>query len=334
MNSSTPAVAIPAAESNSRSVAVHRHLRSEHFALWISLIYFCAMSVGYPGFFSASRGLTLLLAMVPLLILTAGQTLVLIGGGIDLSITAVAGFVSVVGASAMNMQNGWLGHSQWVSSMTIVVMLVSGMTVGWVNGLAVTRLRMPGSLVTLSTMLLCSAFASWISHSRLMAALPPSFTESMRDIVISGTATMLIIVLFHIGLQRTLSGRWLYASGQNPLAASTAGVPVGAMQRRAYTASGFCAAVAGIFLTANARSGSSVYGQDVLLDVLAAALLGGASLRGGKGRLAWAACAVVFVILLNDLLKRLNIAPPFVMITKAGLLGIAVVIDSLRNPSS
>jgi len=334
MNSSTPAIAIPAAESKSRSVAAHRHLRSEHFALWISLIYFCAMSVGYPGFFSASRGVTLLVAMVPLLILTAGQTLVLVGGGIDLSIMALTGFLSVVGASAMNVQNGWLGHSHWVSSMTIVVMLVSGITVGWVNGFAVTRLKMPASLVTLSTMLLCSAFANWISHLRPMAALPSAFTESMRDIVISGTTTMLIIVLFHVGLRRTLSGRWLYASGQNPLAASTAGVPVGAVQRRAYIACGFCAAVAAIFLTANARSGSTIQGQDVLLDVLAAALVGGASLRGGKGKLAWIACAVAFVILLNDLLKLLNVAPPFVMITKASLLGIAVVLDSLRNPSS
>jgi ribose/xylose/arabinose/galactoside ABC-type transport system permease subunit len=334
MSSSTPAVAIRAAESNNRSVAVHRHLRSEHFALWIGLIYFCAMSVGHPGFFSASHGLMLLVAMVPLLLLTTGQALVLIGGGIDLSIMALTGFVSVVGASAMNVQNGWLGHSQWVSSMTILVMLVSGLVVGWMNGFAVTRLRMPASLVTLSTMLLCNAFASRISHSRSMVALPASFTESMRDIVIGGTATMLIIVLFHIGLRRTLSGRWLYVSGQNPLAASTAGVPVDAVRRRAFMAAGFCAAVAAIFVTANGRSGLPIQGQEMLLDVLTAALLGGATLRGGRGKLAWITCAVAFVVLLNDLLKLLNIAPPFVMITKASLLGIAVVIDSLRNPSS
>src|SRR4051812_27676878 len=155
----------------------------------------------------------------------------------------------------------------------------------------------------------------------------------MNDIVVTGTITILMITLLHFALGRTLYGRWLYACGQNASASALAGVPVASVQRRAYAASGYCAAVAAIFYTASSGRGMADHGHELMLDILVAVLIGGASLRGGKGKLTWTLSAVVFVILLNDTLKSLGIAGPFLMIIKGALVGVAAVLDAVRNRS-
>ncbi len=308
-----------------------RPFDSQYLILIYCGVLFAAFAPFAPGLASADNFANLLANLAPLLVVAVGETLVLIAGGIDLSVTSTIALASVVGAFLMNGDTGWLKGSPVAMPVAIVVMLVLGGSVGAFNGLAVARLRMPAFMVTLTTMMFLSGFAIWIAQSKNVGNLPHGFIAVGSQPWLALPVAAALAGLAHLLLTRSLFGHWLRAVGFNARTARVSGVPVDAVVIAAYVASGGLAAAASVLYTARLETGSPVLGQRILLDVIGAAVIGGSSLFGGKGQVLGTLFGVLFLTLLDNALNLLGLSHFTIMMVKGGVILLAALIDTARN---
>jgi ribose/xylose/arabinose/galactoside ABC-type transport system permease subunit len=254
------------------------------------------------------------------------MTLVMITGGIDLSVTSIIALTSVVGAKLMTNDGGGTP-----AVIGVAVMLTLGAGVGALNGTVITMLRLPAFIVTLASMMFLSGFAIWFTQSKNIHGLPASFLALGQRLPIALAITAALAVPAHLLLRRTVFGRWLYAVGQNATAAHISGVPVRGMTFSAYVASGFCAALASVMLTARLETGSPVLGREILLDIIGATVVGGTSLFGGKGKITWTFFGVLFLTVLDNALNLLSLSQFSITMTKGAVILFAAVLDAVRN---
>jgi ribose/xylose/arabinose/galactoside ABC-type transport system permease subunit len=298
----------------------------------LSVAYLLALAPFVPGFVSAANLGNVLSNFLPLLAVSLGQTLVLVAGGIDLSVTATVALASVAGAKVMTESGGALPGS---ATLGIAAMLAVGVAVGLTNGVAVARLRMPPFLATLAVMTFASGFAIWWTRSQGISGLPASF-RGLGGTVFGGVPASLLVVAplaigAHVALSRTVFGRWLYAVGGNARAARVSGVPVERVLVLAYAACGLCAAVAAVLYSARLETGSPVLGQRIFLDVIGGAVIGGTSLFGGRGTVRGTAFGVLFITLVDNSLNLAGLSSFTILMVKGGVILAAAVLDALRE---
>jgi ribose/xylose/arabinose/galactoside ABC-type transport system permease subunit len=298
----------------------------------LSAVYLLVLAPFVPGFLSAANLGDVLSNFLPLLAVSLGQTLVLVAGGIDLSVTATVGLASVAGARVMTASGGAFPGS---TALGVAAMLAIGLAVGLANGVAVARLRMPPFLATLAVMTFASGFAVWWTRSQGISGLPASFR------VLGGTAfgvlpiSLLVVAPLAIGAQvvlsRTVLGRWLYAVGGNAGTARVSGVPVERVLVLAYAACGLSAAVAAVLYSARLETGSPVLGQRIFLDVIGGAVIGGTSLFGGRGTVRGTTFGVLFITLVDNSLNLAGLSSFTILMVKGGVILVAAVLDALRE---
>lgn len=322
---------VTARQGQSARNLLARLFYSQYLILVLSGAWFVCALPFTPGLASAENFENILASMLPLLAVATGQTFVLISGGIDLSVTSTIALCSVAGAKVMSDQTGWLGGSAMAAPAGIAAMLGVGALVGAFNGAAVTRLKMPPFMVTLTTMMFASGLAIWLTQSKNISGLPASFTGIGGRTIVAVFATVAVVALGHAVLTRTLHGRWLYAVGHNPRVAFISGVPVGRVTLLVYVVCGLCAAVASIFYTGRLETGSPVHGQRILLDVIGATVIGGTSLFGGRGKILWTVFGVLFLTLIDNSLNLLSLSHFTIMMVKGAVILLAAALDSLKN---
>ncbi len=313
------------------TATLRRVALSEYLVLWLSVIYFLALAPFTPGLVSPENLVNLLVALLPLFLVALGQTFVLITGGIDLSVTSTIALSSVVGASIVNGNNGWLAGQWFAAPVAVLAMLALGAAVGALNGLAITRLRMPPFIVTLTGMMFFSGLAIWFTQSKNIGGLPVAFTRLGGNGWLAGAIALATGAFAHLMLTRSLFGRWLFATGHNARTAYLSGVPVRGVTLAAYVICGFCAALAAVLYTGQAETGSPVLGQRVLLDVIGATIIGGTSLFGGKGKVLWTLCGVLFLKLVDNSLNLLNLSIFTITMVKGGVILFAALLDATRH---
>jgi ribose/xylose/arabinose/galactoside ABC-type transport system permease subunit len=284
-----------------------------------------------PGFLSAANLANVAASVLPLFILALGQTLVLIGGCIDLSVTAVVALASVTGALVMT-EPGGLGTGPGTIAAALLAMLLGGILVGAANGLSVARLRMPPFLATLAMLTFVSGFAIWLTASRGIVGLPRGFLSVFGPGLGPGSLALSVSLALatHWLLTRTLYGRWLLAVGGNVRAARVSGVPVERVVIASFAASGLCAAASSILYTARLETGSPVMGQRLFLDVIGAVVIGGASLFGGRGSVAGAFLGALFLTLLDTSLTLQGLSSFAVLMVKGTVILAAASLDAWR----
>jgi ribose transport system permease protein len=295
------------------------------------LAYFLVLLPFTPGLASPTNLENLLLTLLPLFVVAIGQTIVLITGGIDLSVCSTMALASVFGAMAMNGENGWFAGNPLAVPLGMVVMLAAGLLVGAGNGLAVAWLRLPPFIVTLTTMMFVSGFAIWLTNSNTINGLPTAFNSLGGKLALALPLALGLGALAQWGLSRSLYGRWLYAVGSNARTALVSGVPVAGVTAGAYVASGAFAAVAAMLYTGQAETGSPVLGQRLLLDVIAATVIGGTSLFGGRGKVLWTLFGVLFIKLIDNSLNLLSLSLAAITMVKGGVILFAAFLDALRT---
>lgn len=307
-----------------------RVLRSEYVVLLLCVAYVAVLAPITPGFASPANAANIASAMLPLLVAATGQTLVLIVAGIDLSMTAVIAFSSVTGAMVMTADGGWLAGSTAAVPAGVLVMLVAGASVGAVNGLCVTALRMPPFIVTLTTMMFVGGAAIWLTASESISNLPRGFVTIGSEGWIAGGVAACVTLSAHLATTRTLFGRRLHAIGGNARAALISGVPVARVTIGAYVACGVCAAIASVLITGRLETGSPVHWRNNLLDVVGATVIGGTSLYGGHGKVIWTVFGVLFLTLIDNSLNLLNLSYFTIMMVKGAVILLAAVLDAAR----
>ncbi len=310
---------------------LRRALDSEYLVLWLVLASFVALLPFTPDLASRQNLVNLLLTLLPLLILACGQTLVLITAGIDLSACSIMAVASVVGGLAMNGDTGWLAGSPWAAPAGVLLMLAVGVVFGAFNGLAVAVLRMPPFMVTLTTMMAGSGLAIWLTRSETIYNLPPAFNALGGHLALAAMIAVALAGGAHLLLNRTLLGRWLYAIGHNARMAHISGVPVTGVTLAAYVLSGLLAAAAAVLYTGQAETASPLLGQRLLLDVIAATVIGGTSLFGGRGKVLWTLAGVAFIKLLDNSLNLLNCSFFTITMVKGAVVLAAALLDATRR---
>lgn len=293
-------------------------------------------SIAAPGFFTVNNSWNILYNLLPLLVVAIGQTYVMITAGIDLSITSIIAVCSIAGGYVMSSDTSVFGDPASIF-FGILTMVFVGMLIGMVNGISVTKFGMPAFMVTLTTMMLFSGFAIWCTQSQNIYNLPEAFVNmpysSFLGIPIPVFIGVFVLLLAYFLLNKTLFGEWIFAIGLNAEVARISGVKVHRTLILVYMFSGFCAAVGALFYTARLETGSPVMGQNILLDVIGAVVIGGTSLFGGKGKILWTFFGALFMTLLDNSLNLIGLSFFLIMIVKGAVILAAAMLNTLREKS-
>ncbi len=255
-------------------------------------------------------------------VLAAAQTIVIVSGGLDISVGAVVGLSTVCIALAVG----------WTDSPTISILfgIAVGAVAGLVNGLIITIGRINAVIATLGTMAVFRGVAFIISNGQSISIFDPAFRFIGSGKVFGAPVTILALLVtvavFFVLMGYTVIGRNIYAIGGNPLVARLAGLNVRGYQIGIYTLSGATAGLAGMLLAARTGSGQPISGSDGLeLEAITAAVLGGCALTGGKGTIVGGLLGVLIIGVLDNGLILTSV-PTFYQMVAKGILLIAAVI--------
>ncbi len=293
------------------------------------LVLFVVMSLSTDAFFSVRNLLNVLDQMTVLGILAIGMTLVIIIGGIDLSVGAV------LALSMMVM--GWLANTQgWPLPLAILAALAVGGLCGLVSGLLVTRLKLPPFIATLAMLSVARGLANIITNGEQIVGYPDWFTNLaiIRHLgFLSATVALLIVLalLTAAFLRYRATGRSLYAIGGSQEVARLAGIGVRRVSTWVYVAAGVLSGLAGVVLAARLDSSQPSAGTGYELDAIAAVVIGGASLAGGVGSVGGTIIGVFIIGVLRNGLNLIGVSPFIQQIVIGVVIAIAVAIDSLRR---
>jgi ribose transport system permease protein len=296
-------------------------------------------------------------------VIALGMLLVIITGGIDLSVGAVVALVTVVTMRVYAHFHPQLGVEQ-ASLMAVAAGVVIGGVCGLVNGLLVTQLRLPPFVVTLGMLSIARGSAIWLAERTLLAfpvGARPEWVQSVassrglevplpnlfglgprvtRFIADSGTTTpgflslVVLAVLMAIVLRATRFGRHLYAVGSNEATARLCGVNVSCTKVMAYTVAGLLTGWAGVLLFAHGDSGNPSAGEGLELTVIAAVVIGGASLNGGKGTVAGAMTGVLILGLLANGVSLFNVPVEVRYILEGGIILLNAALSRWQRPDA
>jgi ribose transport system permease protein len=263
----------------------------------------------------------LLGASLPLALVAIGQTVVVVTGGIDLSVGSTMSLAAVMAAMAMN------GHDGRIFQGTLLCLAV-GAGIGLANGLAVSRFRVQPIVATLGALSIVQGLALLRSNNGPQGLAPPKLQALVYgDVGPVPQAVLVLVVAFALGgfiLRRTRFGMQLYALGGSEQAARLTGIHVMRLQIAAYVLCGCFSGLAGVLLSARLGIGDPISGQVFLLTSVAAVAIGGTSLFGGRGGLAGTIAGVLILTILNNVLTLRGVGTyPQQLIT--GLLIVVVV---------
>jgi ribose transport system permease protein len=243
----------------------------------------------WPNFLKAENLLNVANQIAVIAIIAIGMTMVIITGGIDLSVGSLIALSAVVTARLIRDAAG--GESASTAGMVLAGLggILACSASGLFSGLMVTLFRIPAFIVTLAMMLVASGLAYILADGQSINQVPDRFVWLGRGASLPylPNAVVLMLALYgvaHVMMGRTVFGRHLYAVGGNPEAARLSGVPTLKVFRTAYVISGTLAGLGGVVMASQLRSGAPTYGQMYELYVIAAVVVGGTSLSGGEGK--------------------------------------------------
>jgi ribose transport system permease protein len=263
---------------------------SEKFPQFGKVEVRCAPSYRWPTFLKSENILNVANQIVIVAIIAVGMTMVIITGGIDLSVGSLIALAAVLAALLIRD----FGGGEQASAGTLILCSAAGIIacgiVGFCSGVLVAIFKLPAFIATLGMMLIASGLAYILSNSNSINAIPDSYTwlgvgRGFFSLPHAVVLMLLIYAAAHVLMSRTTLGRYIYAVGGNSEAARLAGVRVNAVLLFAYTISGLAAGLGGILMASQFKSASPQYGAAYELNVIAAVVVGGTSLSGGEGKI-------------------------------------------------
>jgi len=283
---------------------------------------FVVLAFASPFFATSSNLLDMALATSVIALLAAGQTFVIILAEIDLSVGAILGFSAVI--TAMTLQH----HS---TATGIIVGLLVGAAAGLINGLLVTKTRMPSFIATLATMSILSGLTLQFTQGNPVGVSAHNFQNiglaKIAGVPMPVLMMAAVFIVFGILLARTRYGRYVYATGDNAEAAKLSGISVDRVKILAFVISGALAALAGFIITARLSTAEPTAGSGLELDAIAAVIIGGASLSGGQGNLIGTIVGALTLGVIDNGMNLLNVNPFMQSVVKGLVILVAVLLD-------
>jgi ribose transport system permease protein/L-arabinose transport system permease protein len=299
----------------------------------ISLLIALALLVAVIGsqnqdFFRTSNLINIGVAISVLGVVSIVMTVVIVSGGLDISVGSTAGLASVAAAGALTAVDS--------AGFGIAAGVAIGAVAGAVNGLIITFGRVNPVIATLATYSAYRGIAFALTDGKAVAVDNDTFIALGSDRIWGIPYPVIVLVLvaiaFFVFLRYTDIGRNVYAIGGNPIASRLAGISLTKYRLGIYTLSGAVAGLAGVLLTAKTLAGEPSAGtQGLELEAITAALLGGCALAGGKGTIVGALLGVTIIGVLDNGLILLNVPSFYQLIAKGALLVLAVMIQEWRT---
>lgn len=278
-------------------------------------------------------------------IMAVGATFVIITGGIDLSVGAVYCLAAVCGAMFLNRFGphgvGAGAPAYLVVPGAILICLGVGALCGFINGLGIVGLRVHSFVITLGTMAIYRGIAFVLTKAQSFTDFPPQFTDGFirREMDVHGASLYPVPLAIMIGvtifawwyLKHTVTGRQIFAVGGNEQASRFSGLPVNWVKVKVYTFSGLTAGIASMIMLGYYGSASSDAGKGYELDVIAAAVVGGASLAGGRGAALGALLGALIIQVINNGIIILNVDQNYSQIIIGVVIVLAVSLDRINT---
>lgn len=308
---------------------------TRHAGLVAALLLLVAVGVvTKPDNFATSDNLVSVLALAATIgVITVGMTFVIIGGGIDLSVGAVMALASVWATTVATQSYG-----PWVMALCAILV---GTGAGVVNGLLISYGRMVPFIATLAMLVAARGLAQRMSDRRTQLLRPENNAiESLSTTRVLGLPLLVyafagVVVAGWLVLNRTTFGRHTFAVGGNPEAARLAGIDVRRHTLLLYALSGLCCGIAAIIIMARTTTGSSTHGDLYELDAIAAVIIGGTLLTGGRGTLAGSILGLLVFTVITNLFILNGLETSDQLIAKGVIIVIAVLLQrrGLRTPT-
>jgi ribose transport system permease protein len=294
-------------------------------ALYAALVVF--FSIMSPYFLSVQNFLNIGLATSIMGIIAVVMTKVIVSGGIDLSVGSIVALTGVVTVQVYTST-----HS---TMLAVVCGMLIGIVTGLLNGFFITSLKINPLITTLGTMSIARGLAFVLSGGLTSSMSSESFKFLGRGYLFGIPFPFVIMIVCfivaHIVMTRTVFGRTIYAIGGNEVASRLAAIPVRRNQMIIYVLSGAAAALGGLILTSQLAAGAPQAATGIELSVIAAVILGGTSLTGGKGTIVGTLLGVIIMGTVNNGLVLLNVSSYWQEVARGGVLLAAVAIDQLQT---
>lgn len=291
------------------------------------IIVSVVLSFMTPAFLTASNLTNIVTQSAVVGIAAIGATFVIITSGIDLSVGSNIALSGMIGAIvAQSTGNGFYG---------ILTVIVVAAAVGAFNGASVAWLRLAPFIVTLATMGMARGLTLQVSQGQSVYGLPDSLNwlgaSAIFDVKTSALVTVLLFVVAHFVLSQTTFGHRVYAVGGNVEAARLAGINVRGVIFAAYVIAGIMAGIAALILLGRLDSATPNAASGTELQVIAAVVIGGTSLFGGKGSMVGTFVGVLLIGVINNGLTLLNVSSFWVQFVQGALIFLAVLLDSVNT---
>ena len=289
----------------------------------------------WPDFLKARNLFNIADQIAVIAIVAIGMTLVIITGGIDLSVGSLIALSAVASCLLIQDYGGGVAASRGMMVACALAGIAAATTCGLFNGLLITQLRMPPFIVTLSTMLAVSGVAYMLTGGESAHRIPPAFTwlgrGAVRGIPNSVALLGVLYALSHFVMTRTTGGRYLYAVGGNREASRLSGIRTERVLLAAYLCSGLLAGFGGILMASQLQSGSPMFGHMYELYVIAAVVVGGTSLTGGRGTMLGTLIGAFIIAVIQNGMNLLRVESYLQKVVLGSVILFAVGIDQRRG---
>lgn len=317
-------------------------MRLRTFIALIAVFAFFAFAA--PNFLSGANMLIMSKHVALNAFLAIGMTFVIITGGIDLSVGSIVGLCGMVAGwlvlFGIDFGLGW--SIQFNTLEIIVIVMFVGVFVGMINGLLITKLSVAPFIATLGTLYVARGTALLFSDGRTFPNLNGNPEYGSDTFTLLGAGSVLgipisIWILIVVGAgaaylaSRTPLGRHIYAVGGNEKGAALSGVKVNQVKMFVYMFSGLCAAIVGLIISSQLVASHPATGETFELNAIAAAVLGGTSMSGGRGRIAGTIVGAFVIGILSDGLVMMGVSSFWQIVIKGLVIIAAVVVDQAQQ---
>jgi len=294
-------------------------------------------SYRWPNFLKSANLLNIANQIAVIAIVAIGMTMVIITGGIDLSVGSLLALSAVLAAGLIRDFAGGVNASPGGMLLACLAAIILCGIVGAFSGFMVTQFAIPPFIVTLAMMLVGSGLAYILAQGQSIYQIPDSFVWLGRgaDLFTLPNAVALMLLLYglaHVLMSRMKLGRYLYAVGGNAEAARLSGVPVNRVLMFTYIASALLAGLGGVIMASQLKSGSATYGTMYELYVIAAVVVGGTSLRGGEGKMLGTLTGAFTIAVIQNGMNLTNVESYTQKVVLGSVILGAVLIDRIRHP--
>jgi ribose transport system permease protein len=316
-----------------KSLLAGRLSSVSQFLIIIAVIAECLVfALLSPSFFTVNNFVNVALQIAIYGILAVGMTMVIITGGIDLSVGSI---VALAGVLAAGLLERTPGQPVFGTVTAILAGVGVGVLAGGFSGLMITRLRVPPFIVTLALMTVCRGAAFIFTGGFSIGNLPLSFGFLGRGHVGPVPVPVVTMAVMFVGgyllLSKSAYGRYIYAIGGNEEASRLSGIDTKRVVQSVYLLNGAMAGLAGITLASRLGAGVPNSGLQYELDVIAAVVVGGTSLMGGVGSIAGTFWGTVFIGILNNGLNLANVDPYTQKVALGIVILLAVLLDRIKK---